>query len=37
MAAGGGHGNKAHIGEVQSSLWDEANIQACQDAGVMLL
>ena len=28
---------KAHIGEVQSSLWDEANIQACQEAGVLLL
>ena len=28
---------KAHIGEVQSSLWDEANIKACEAAGVMLL
>ena len=28
---------KAHIGEVQSSLWDEANIKACEEAGVMLL
>ena len=28
---------KAHIGEVQSSLWDEANISACEAAGVMLL
>ena len=24
---------KAHIGEVQSSLWDEENIKACQEAG----
>ena len=36
-AAGGGHGNKAHIGEVQSSLWDEANMEACEAAGVRLL
>jgi len=28
---------KAHIGEVQSSLWDEANIAACEKAGVILL
>lgn len=28
---------KAHIGEVQSSLWDEANVKACEDAGVILL
>ncbi len=28
---------KAHIGEVQSSLWDEANIKACERAGVILL
>ena len=28
---------KAHIGEVQSSLWDEANLQACQGAGITLL
>ena len=28
---------KAHIGEVQSSLWDEANTKACEEAGVMLL
>ena len=33
----GGHGNKAHIGEVQSSLWDEANVEACEAAGVRLL
>ena len=28
---------KAHIGEVQSSLWDEANVEACKAAGVRLL
>lgn len=28
---------KAHIGEVQSSLWDENNLSACQDAGITLL
>ena len=28
---------KAHIGEVQSSLWDEANVKACEAAGVKLL
>ena len=28
---------KAHIGEVQSSLWDEANIQAAETAGITLL
>ena len=28
---------KAHIGEVQSSLWDEANLQACEKAGITLL
>ena len=28
---------KAHIGEVQSSLWDEANVKACEEAGVVLL
>lgn len=33
----GGNGCKAHIGEVQSSLWDEANLQACQSAGITLL
>ena len=26
-----------HIGEVQSSLWDEATRTACEDAGVLLL
>ena len=28
---------KAHIGEVQSSLWDEANVKACEEADVVLL
>ena len=28
---------KAHIGEVQCSMWDEANIEACKKAGVTLL
>ena len=28
---------KAHIGEVQSSIWDEATIAACKHAGVTLL
>ena len=28
---------KAHIGEVQSSLWDEATQTACRDAGILLL
>ena len=27
----------AHIGEVQSSVWDPETIAACKDAGVMLL
>ena len=27
----------AHIGEVQSSLWDEETLRACRDAGIMLL
>ena len=26
-----------HIGEVQSSLWDENTRNACKDAGIMLL
>ena len=30
-------GYKAHIGEVQASVWDEQTIRACQDAGVILL
>lgn len=28
---------KAHIGEVQASVWDQETLQACQDAGVSLL
>ena len=28
---------KAHIGEVQASIWDEATVRTCADAGVMLL
>ncbi len=28
---------KAHIGEVQASVWDEETMSACQDAGVVLL
>ena len=28
---------KAHIGEVQASVWDEKTIEACRDAGVVLL
>ena len=28
---------KAHIGEVQASIWDEETIQACEAAGVILL
>jgi len=28
---------KAHIGEVQCSLWDEANTAACEAAGIALL
>ena len=28
---------KAHIGEVQSSLWDEANVSACEKLGITLL
>ena len=30
-------GNKAHIGEVQSSLWDKENVEACEKAGITLL
>jgi len=29
--------NKAHIGEVQVSVWDEQTINSCREAGVMLL
>ena len=28
---------KAHIGEVQASVWDERTLTACQEAGVILL
>ena len=28
---------KAHIGEVQSSLWDNETVEACERAGVALL
>ena len=28
---------KAHIGEVQSSLWDRANVEICEAAGITLL
>ena len=28
---------KAHIGEVQASVWDEQTLEACKDAGVILL
>ncbi|MCI8840772.1 MAG: aspartate--ammonia ligase, partial [Oscillospiraceae bacterium] len=28
---------KAHIGEVQASIWDPRTIQACREAGVILL
>lgn len=29
--------HKAHIGEVQSSIWDEATIAECEEKGVVLL
>ena len=28
---------KAHIGEVQASVWDDETLNACQEAGVILL
>jgi aspartate--ammonia ligase len=28
---------KAHIGEVQASIWDEETIDSCKDAGIVLL
>ena len=28
---------KAHIGEVQSSLWDDATLRACAERGITLL
>lgn len=30
-------GNKAHIGEVQASIWDPRTKEACKEAGVILL
>ena len=27
----------AHIGEVQSSVWDQATVEACEKAGIRLL
>ena len=30
-------GRKAHIGEVQASVWDERTQEACREAGVVLL
>ena len=30
-------GCKAHIGEVQASVWDERTLEACHEAGVVLL
>ncbi|MBE5785012.1 MAG: aspartate--ammonia ligase [Clostridiales bacterium] len=29
--------NKAHIGEVQSSIWDKETIESCEKAGIILL
>lgn len=46
LTAGGGIGqsrlcmlimNKAHIGEVQSSVWDEETVRVCEERGVELL
>ena len=28
---------KAHIGEVQASIWDEDTVKRCEQAGVILL
>ena len=28
---------KAHIGEVQASIWDEETVRECEEAGVVLL
>lgn len=28
---------KAHIGEVQASIWDADTVRICEDAGVVLL
>ena len=29
--------NKAHIGEVQSSIWDEDTLNYCKEKGVIIL
>ncbi len=29
--------NKAHVGEVQSSVWDRETVETCKNAGVKLL
>ena len=29
--------NKAHIGEVQASIWDEKNIKICRENDINLL
>lgn len=29
--------NKAHVGEVQASLWDEESLRACENHGIVLL
>ena len=29
--------SKAHVGEVQASVWDAATVEACKDAGIQLL
>ena len=28
---------KAHVGEVQASIWDEETLEACKEAGIDLL
>ena len=28
---------KAHIGEVQASIWDEETVKECEAAGIVLL
>ena len=28
---------KAHIGEVQSSVWDEETLKTCKEAGIVIL
>ena len=28
---------KAHIGEVQVSIWDDATVKGCEEAGIPLL